>query len=130
MTLAQGTFFGAETVFETTCLTLSIYQWNENMNIRYYRLRFYRDPMTGLPHIYNHNVVESEVEDVLRNPGEDRPARDGSRVAIGQTQNGRYLRVIYTPDPRPGSAFVITAYELTGKPLAAYKRRQRRRGRP
>ena len=31
------------------------------------------------------------------------------------------------PDPLPESVFVITAYELTGKPLAAYKRRIRRK---
>ena len=31
---------------------------------------------------------------------------------------GRYLRVVYVPDPEPESVFVVTAYELTGKPLA------------
>jgi hypothetical protein len=36
------------------------------------------------------------------------------------------LRVIYVPDPEPDSVFVITAYELTGKPLVAYRRRRRR----
>jgi len=40
---------------------------------------------------------------------------------------GRYLRVIYVPDPEPESVFVITAYELKGKPLTGYKRRMRRR---
>jgi hypothetical protein len=94
------------------------------MNIRYYI-----DPKTGLPHIYNHNVSESEVEDVLLSPGEDWRGRNNSRVALGQTQAGRYLQVIYTPDPQPLSFFVITAYDLRGKPLAAYKRRQRRRAR-
>jgi len=91
-------------------------------------IRFYLDPETGIPHIYQHAVHEDEVEDVLRNPGEDRPGRDGSRVALGQTQRGRYLRVIYVPDPQPDSVFVITAYPLTGKPLAAYRRRRRKRG--
>jgi hypothetical protein len=92
-------------------------------------LRFYLDPVTGLPHIYRHGVEEAEVEDVLTRPGEDRPGRDDSRVAIGQTRAGRYLRVIYVPDPLPNSVFVITAYELKGKPLAAYRRRQKRRHR-
>ena len=46
---------------------------------------------------------------------------------IGSTRGGRYLRVIYVPDPEPDSIFVITAYELTGKPLKAYRRRSRRR---
>jgi Domain of unknown function (DUF4258) len=91
-------------------------------------VRFYLDPETGEPHIYNHRVSEDEVEDVLRAPGEDRPGREGSRVALGQTRAGRYLRVIYVPDPEPQSVFVITAYELSGRPLAAYRRRRRRRG--
>ncbi len=91
-------------------------------------IRFYIDPETGLPHIYNHEVDEVEVEEVLQNPGEDRAGRDDSRIAIGQTQTGCYLRVIYVPDPQPDSVFVITAYELKGKLLTAYRRRQRRRG--
>lgn len=92
------------------------------MNIRYYI-----DPETELPHIYRHDVEETEVEDVLSNPGEDRPGREGSRVAIGRTSDGRYLRVIYVPDPAPNSVFVITAYELQGKPSIAYRRRRRRK---
>lgn len=90
---------------------------------------FYLDSETGQAHIYKHGVAEDEVVDVLRRPGEDRPGREGSRVAIGQTQTGRYLRVIYVPDPMPDRVFVITAYELAGKPLVAYKRRIRRRRR-
>ncbi|MFZ3137745.1 MAG: hypothetical protein WA126_10195 [Thermodesulfovibrionales bacterium] len=92
------------------------------MNIRYYI-----DPETGLPHIYKHNVFENEVEDVLLEPGEDRLGKEGSRIAMGQTNAGRYLRVIYVPDPEPRSVFVITAFELTGKPLTAYKRRRRKK---
>ena len=85
------------------------------------------DPSSGQPHIYNHDVDESEVEQVLTNRGEDRPGSDNSRVAIGQTDAGRYLRVIYVRDPEPSSVFVITAYELEGKPLKAYRRRMRKR---
>ena len=92
-------------------------------------IRFYLDPETGGPHIYSHGVSEEEVEDVLRHPAEDRSGREGARVALGRTRAGRYLRVIYAPDPEPESVFVITAYELRGKPLAAYRRRRRRRGR-
>ena len=90
-------------------------------------IRFYLDKETGLPHIYNHEVLEKEVEEVLLRPGEDRPGKENSRIAIGQTRAGRYLRVIYVPDPEPDSVFVITAYELVGKPLKAYQRRSRRR---
>ena len=71
------------------------------------KIRFYIDPESDLPHIYNHDVRETEVEDVLRKPGEDRPGKENSRIAIGQTKNGRYLRVIYVPDPEPDSVFII-----------------------
>jgi hypothetical protein len=90
-------------------------------------IRFYLDPETERPHIYGHAIDEDEVADVLANPGEDRPCREGSRVAIGKTRAGRYLRVIYVPDPEPDRVFVITAYELRGKPLTAYRRRRRRK---
>jgi len=56
---------------------------------------------------------------------ENRAGRDGSRVALGQTEAGRHLRVIYVPDPIPGAVFVITAYELGAKALKALRRRQR-----
>ena len=92
-------------------------------------IRFYVDPETSQPHIYNHDVSEVEVEEVLMAPGEDRPGREGSRVAIGQTGSGRYLRVIYVPDIEPDSVFVVTAFDLKGNPLKAYKRRIKRRQR-
>ena len=72
-------------------------------------VRFYIDPETEAPHIYKHSVDEEEVVDVLSSPGEDRPGREDSRVVIGKTRAGRYLRVIYIPDPEPESVFVITA---------------------
>lgn len=86
-------------------------------------IRFYIDPETGLPHVHRHGVQEGEVEDVLTYPGEDRQGREGSRIAVGQTAAGRYLRVVYLPDLGVNSVFVITAYELSGKALSAYKRR-------
>ena len=94
------------------------------MNVRYYV-----DAETGQPHVYQHGVAEHEVEHALAGAGEDRAGQDGARVAIGQTSSGRYLKVIYVTDPEPDSMFVITAYELRGKPLLAYRRRQRRRKR-
>ncbi len=90
-------------------------------------VRFYLDPATGVPHVRSHGVTENEVEEVLRKPSEDRAGREGSRVVLGQTRAGRFLRVIYVPDPTPDSLFVITAYELRGKPLAAFRRRRRRK---
>jgi hypothetical protein len=77
------------------------------------------------PHIHNHHVDEHEVVDVLERPGEDRAGRDGAGVALGQTASGRYLRVVYVPEPE--GVFVITAYELTGRPLAACRKRRRKK---
>jgi len=90
------------------------------------RLRYYVDPATQEPHIYRHNVTESEVEEVLTRPLEDRVGREQSRIAIGQTDAGRYLRVIYVPDPIPDSIFVVTAYDLGAKALKALRRRRKK----
>jgi hypothetical protein len=88
-------------------------------------VRYYENPVSGLPHIYDHGVTEAEVEWVLARPGEDGPS-SGSRQAIGQTSAGRYLRVIYVPDPDGKGIFVVTAYPLVGKQLKAYRRRKRK----
>ena len=91
------------------------------------KIRFYLDPTTGLPHVYNHDVDEAEVEQVLANSDEDRPGTKKSRVTIGCTEAGRILRVIYVRDPKPDSVFVVTAYELRGKPLVAFRRRMKKK---
>ena len=85
------------------------------------RLRFYIDPVTGGPHIHDHDVDETEVEEVLASPDEDRSGSEGSRIAIGTTGAGRVLRVVSSPYPEPDSAFVITAHERRSR------RRTRRR---
>jgi uncharacterized DUF497 family protein len=89
-------------------------------------LRFYHDPDTEQPHIYNHGVTEREAADVLRRPMEDAKTRR-SRVAIGQTSSGRYLKVVYVPDEEGDGIFVITAYDLGAKEMHAFRRRMRRR---
>lgn len=88
---------------------------------------YYVDPVTDEPHIYNHAVNEDEVKDVLGRAIEDRPGREGSRVAIGQTRAGRFLRVIYVPDGQPGSVFVMTSYELGPKALRALPQRRKKK---
>ena len=72
-------------------------------------------------------MAEEQVIEVLEKPSEDRAGREGSRIALGQTVSGRYLRVVYVPDQEPDSVFVITSYELTGKPLAAYRSRRKKK---
>jgi hypothetical protein len=72
-------------------------------------------------------MSEGEVIEILEEPGEDRAGREGSRISLGRTASGRYLRVIYVPDPEPDSVFAITSYDLTGKPLGAYRRRRKKK---
>jgi hypothetical protein len=91
------------------------------------QVRFYLDADSGEPHIYRHRVSEAEAEDVLTRSIEDRAGRDGARVAIGQTRAGRYLRVVYVPDPEPDSVFVITAFDLGPKALRAFRRRRKKK---
>lgn len=91
------------------------------------QIRYHINPTTGLPHIYDHFVSENEVEDILGRPEQDIRGRDDSRIAIGQTGEGRYLKVIYVPDPIPDSVFVITAYELGPKAKRAIRRKRRKK---
>jgi hypothetical protein len=92
-------------------------------------IRFYIHPESELPHIYEHGVTEEEVYQVLVKRGDDFRGRKNTRIRFGQTQAGRYLKVIYVPDVERDSVFVITAYELRGKALKAFRRRQRRKHR-
>jgi hypothetical protein len=87
-------------------------------------IRFYIDPETGEPHIYEHQVTEDEVIDVLRGRGDDFPGHRNSQIRFGQTAAGRYLKVVYVPDEDRDGLFVITAYHMK-----AFRRRQRRKRR-
>ncbi len=78
-------------------------------------LRFWIDPETGLPHIFNHGVTEQEVRQVLSRTGEEFSGSDRSRIRLGQTEGGRYLQVVYVPDEDVESAFVVTAFDLSPK---------------
>jgi len=89
-------------------------------------VRFYMDPETGLPHIYDHGVSEEEVVQILQKQGPVYRGDRNSRLKAGQTDAGRHIQVVYSPDLAGNSVFVITAYPLTGKALKAYRRRQRR----
>jgi len=91
------------------------------------QIRYHLDTATGLPHIYEHEVSEQEIEDILGQPLQDIRGRDDSRISIGQTRDGRYLKVIYVPDPVPDSVFVISAYELGSKAKPAIRRWRRRK---
>jgi hypothetical protein len=90
-------------------------------------LRFWNDPETGMPHIYEHGVTEAEVLQVLLRPGEEFAGRDDSRIRLGQTLAGRYLQVVFVPDVGRTSAFAVSAFDLSPKARRAFRRRQRRK---
>ena len=92
-------------------------------------IRFYIDPESGRPHISDHGVTEEEVFQVLVKGGDDFKGRRNSWIRFGQTSAGRYLKVVYVPDEDRDSVFVLTAYDLRGKALKAFRRRQRRKRR-
>jgi len=50
-------------------------------------IRFYNDPLTAVPHIYEHGISESEVSEVLLGIGEDLPAKRNSRMKIGRNRS-------------------------------------------
>lgn len=92
-------------------------------------LRFWNDPETGLPHIYDHGVTEEEVWQVVSRPGLNVAGKRNTRTIMGPTAAGRHLKVVFVPDVCGASGFVVTAYELRGKKLRAYQRAKRRKRR-
>jgi len=91
------------------------------------KITYWEPPETGEPHIYDHGVSEDEVEEVLRNPGEELPGRNKARLVTGQTEEGRYLKVVFVRKPEQGAILVVTAYDLSPAQLAAYRRRRRKK---
>jgi hypothetical protein len=77
-------------------------------------------------HIARHAVTPEEVEEVLFSK-DYRPVilkgKDGKYLAYGQTQNGRYLLVVWAIHyKRTG---IITARDLTKKEKQFYRRTKR-----
>lgn len=90
-------------------------------------IRFFIDDDSGEAHVRRHGMQEHEVEEVLAEPLEEGDGESGVRIAVGRTQAGRVLRIVYVPAGDSESVFVLTAYPLRAKPLKALRRRLRRR---
>ena len=77
-------------------------------------------------HMACHGVEPEEAEHVVEHPARGFPRYDGEGKyrALGQTDAGRYLQVVYIFSPA-GVIYVIHARGLTGPE----KRRLRRQGR-
>ncbi len=89
------------------------------------KIRFYIDE-SGRPHIDKHGVTEDEVAGAFQNIFEDRLGRENSRIAICRTGSGRILKVIYAPESKD-EVFIISARELIGSQLKAFRRRMKKR---
>jgi uncharacterized DUF497 family protein len=79
----------------------------------------------GSTHIHKHGVSEREAIRVFWGAKHRAPAKRGAKMALGQTDTGRFLKVIYKPIDR--GILIITAYDLRGKELKAFRRLVRRR---
>lgn len=98
--------------------------------MRQAEFRFWVDLETGEMHISRHGATETEVEEVLDYLAtEVHTGRGNTRVLEGPTAAGQALRVVYLPEPAADALFVVTAYELRGKALQAYRKRRRKRSR-
>jgi uncharacterized protein (DUF433 family) len=60
-----------------------------------------------------------------------KPVIKGTRIPVSvileQVAQGESWDTLIESYPEPDSVFIITAYELAGNPLKAYRRRRRRR---
>src|ERR1019366_3178464 len=83
-------------------------------------------PGAGTGGVAGKVVDRGEAVRVLR-VRKRRAGCEGSRIALGRTASGRSPPVIYFPDPEPDRVFGIAAYEHTGKSLAAYRRRRKKK---
>jgi len=87
------------------------------------RTRFEWDAR-NLTHLARHDVDPDEAEAVLdRSPLMLRTA-DDKYLAYGQTEEGRYLLVVFVRKPGP-VVRVITARDLTDREKHRYRRRRR-----
>jgi hypothetical protein len=50
-------------------------------------IRYYLDPESWEPHIYDHAVTENEVEDVLNGAGDDLRGENDTRIKLGQASS-------------------------------------------
>jgi len=62
-------------------------------------IRFYIEPETGEPHIYEHNVREEEVEDILRHPGTTFRVEEAPASPSGRPRRAATCRSSMSPTP-------------------------------
>ncbi|MCG0277750.1 MAG: BrnT family toxin [Thermanaeromonas sp.] len=76
-------------------------------------------------HIARHRVRPEEAEEVFFNEPLFRKGRSGTYMALGPTDDGRLLTVIYAVRPG-GEVYVVTARDMDHKERRLYRRERRR----
>ncbi|MDX6282709.1 MAG: hypothetical protein QOH03_3780 [Kribbellaceae bacterium] len=76
-------------------------------------------------HIARHDVTMNEIrEAILERPYYQLPGKADSLLCYGQTYAGRYLLVVAVEDS-PGTAFVVTARDMTKAEKKSFQREAR-----
>jgi len=78
----------------------------------------------NLNHIARHGVRPEEVEEGFFGEPVLRKGRGGTRIALGRTDAGRLLTVIYVDRPG-GAVYVVTARDMDHKERRLYRRERR-----
>jgi hypothetical protein len=82
------------------------------------------DPEGNVQHIAEHDVTQSEVEEVLNNPYSRtvRSASSGRPITFGWTAEGRYLAVVWQwVEKDPPVVYPVTAYSAPEPGEARYR---------
>jgi uncharacterized protein len=77
----------------------------------------------NIEHIARHKVEIDEAEAVFDNRPSILRTQEDRYLAIGQTDEGRYLAIVFAR--KPGRTRVITARDLTGREKKNLKRRRK-----
>lgn len=80
----------------------------------------------NIDHVGKHGVAPGEAEHVVNHVRSPYPQElgEGKFLAVGQTEDGRYMQVVYVFDP-PGVVFVIHARPLRELEKRRFRRRRR-----
>ncbi len=81
---------------------------------------------------YKHNVSIEEVEEILHNTPQIRFLEKGNRknedvyVALGQSEAGRYLAVMFIYKPQSKEVLILSARDMAQKERSLYGKKKKR----
>jgi len=78
----------------------------------------------NITHIYEHNVIPEEVEEVCKGKHFFTKGRQKTYRVIGKTRDGRYLTIILAPR-RKSEFYTVTARDEDSKEIRQYKKKRK-----